>query len=362
MARDWGDTRERAILDACLERLRSRTGLQIEARPGPVEAKMRGPWSDATVRLFGPAATTDFAVEVKTRVRPSTIEPLVAAAHARTVSDPVRPLLCTEHVSAPVGKRLRDAGIAYLDTSGNAHVETSDVHVHVEGVAESAKPGRRPGRPDTSPLARPTGLCIVHELLRCPSLVHESTRVIAAAANVSQPSVARVLRELADEGWIRIVGNTRRARRFAELHRRWIDGYLDVLRPTLRPERMRPIGRDSNAALASVRETLGARFRAVYGGPMAAGHLGADLRSDEFTIHVPIENRAILAVEMQLRPDPNGPITVMDSIGDTTRMNEDLLVDALDVHAELLVEADSRLADAAEFVRLRYLEERWSDA
>lgn len=318
---------------------------------------------DAIVTLRGPTTTTRFFARVRRRIRPSTVEPLIAETVARAASDDGSPMLCTEHVSAAVGARLRDAGIAYVDASGNAHVVTPDVHVHIEGVAAKARDHRLPGRPDKSPLARPHGLRVIHELLRDPGLVRATTRRLAEAAGVGQRSAARVLRELEAEGWIRIDGRRRRAFRLGVLHRRWIDGYLDVLRPTLRPARMSPVGRDSTVALAAVKDEFGEKYRALYGGPMAARHLGADLRSDELTVHVPPEHRDELAAAMRLRPDPGGPVTFLDPIGDTTRPHDDnLMADALDVHAELLVDSDERLARAAAFLLESELETRWLDA
>ena len=357
---------DRDLLEECLDRLRERTGLEVSVEAAPPGAHPEAPWGHALIRIIGPTSSTDYAAETLARVRPSNVERLVA--RARTANDRSRaiPLLCTDHVSAQVGTALRAAGVEYLDASGNACIDAPDARIQIEGVPARPRRGRRVGRPSSSPLARPIGLRVVRALLTTPELLHATTRAIAAAAGVSQPSAARVLRELAEEGWIRIVGDRRRAMRMEELHLRWVDGYLDMLRPTLEPERMRPAGHDAVAVLEAKIDSLASDGRALVGGAIAAERLGADLGSHEVSLHVPSPGgRRAIAQELELVPDPGGPITVVESIGAPSAERAPAtrgLADALDVHAELLVEADSRSVEAAEWLRTEHLLARWKDA
>lgn len=351
-------------MEACIEQLQQMTGLKADLSRGPTDRGMGRFARDGKLIIIGPSGPVTFEVEVKTRLRPSSVNSVLhrAGVQPDETSDTV--LLCTDHVSRDVGAILRKAGMPYLDTSGNAFLNASGLHVHIEGQTARKELGRPPGRPRALPLARPTGMRVIRAILRAPDLIHERTRAIAATANVSQPTVTRVLRELADEGWIRMNGRDRRFDRCEELHGRWTDSYPEVLRRTLNPIRVRPIRMNAQEILDQLRSPE-ARFDGIdFGGPMMARELGADLRSNDLVLYSSPKRRRALMAAFGLRPDDKGTVTLLDSLDEVNeeRPRAPTMADAVDIHAELAYTNDSRTAQAAEFIRSQHLVPRWNQS
>jgi DNA-binding MarR family transcriptional regulator len=96
-----------------------------------------------------------------------------------------------------VGRQLcAEAGVNWLDLSGNAHLEAPGLHVHVEG-----KPNQfaRPGRPST--VFAPKSARIARWLLVHPE--HSfSQQQLADATGLDKGLTSRVVRELEEQGLI----------------------------------------------------------------------------------------------------------------------------------------------------------------
>ena len=91
-----------------------------------------------------------------------------------------RPLLFAQHIPEPLGSRLRDRDIDYVDLAGNCHLTGSQMLVHVEG--------RRLGRDEQLPRQRQreAGHQLLFALAARPELAAAPVRELARWAGVGK--------------------------------------------------------------------------------------------------------------------------------------------------------------------------------
>jgi hypothetical protein len=109
-----------------LERL---TGLRVVARPTPAHKSPDDP--DLVLKLDDRVV----AIEIKAAARSA---PVAYAARkvrdwAARQGDDAIPLVVVPYMGEQVAHVCREAGASYLDLSGNAHIETAGIRVHIEG-------------------------------------------------------------------------------------------------------------------------------------------------------------------------------------------------------------------------------------
>lgn len=178
------------------------------------------------------------------------------------------------------GRRLREAGQGYIDTSGNAWIEAPGVHVHIEG--RRPDPRVRATAP-TGWAVRPTGLQVIFALLTLPALMSARLADIAAAAGVSTTTAHHVMRDLTARAWIGGDG----------AHRIWLD--RDAAgRAWLNAHIARP---PAPAGQYVVEDVEPARWAALLAGPTTPGWLsggaaleaqGRGLQAGVATVYTPI--------------------------------------------------------------------------
>lgn len=157
-----------------------------------------GPWAarvDAVLRVD----ERTFLVEFKKQY---SSEHVAAVAHRWTdlksrIEDPkVTPLLVVPYMGETARNLCRDAGIDWVDLSGNAEIHLPGLHISVLGRDNKFK---RRGRPKS--LFAPATSRISRALLLKPE-GFESQRDLAAFANLSEGWVSRSVRRLEDAGFI----------------------------------------------------------------------------------------------------------------------------------------------------------------
>jgi DNA-binding MarR family transcriptional regulator len=167
----------------------SDVGVQTEAAAG---AKSRR--ADLAVA----AGAHKFAVEYKSRANAADVLAAIRVAREQAAASgrKVIPLVAAPFMGE-VGRQLcAEAGVNWLDLSGNAHLEAPGLHVHVEG-----KPNQfaRPGRPST--VFAPKSARIARWLLVHPE--HSfSQQQLADATGLDKGLTSRVVRELEEQGLI----------------------------------------------------------------------------------------------------------------------------------------------------------------
>ncbi|MBI2929599.1 MAG: MarR family transcriptional regulator [Verrucomicrobia bacterium] len=184
---------EKQALQQIPGRLAALVGLKegdVRALAG-ARAGAKPPQADLAVA----AGAHQFVVEYKSRANAADILAAIrrVQAQAPALGKKVIPLVAVSYMGE-VGRQLcAEAGVNWLDLSGNAHLEAPGLHVHVEG-----KPNQftRPGRPAT--VFAPKSARIARWLL-----IHRgqsfSQQQLADATGLDKGLTSRVVRELEEQ-------------------------------------------------------------------------------------------------------------------------------------------------------------------
>lgn len=153
--------------------------------------------ADATLALRWGTSHQRFALYAMPGIR------LAQVLAARDESP--RVLVTAPWISARVGAQLRDAGVGYVDSVGNASVRFGTVLVEVSGRPRRSRPARPvPGLSTrSSTLLTPANRKVVAALLADPALGQATLRDLAAAAGVSLGQAHKASTLLADAGFHR---------------------------------------------------------------------------------------------------------------------------------------------------------------
>lgn len=282
------------------------------------------------------------AIEIKARLTKPT---LGAIAH-QLGQCKEHGLLVTEYVNPVMAEHLKELGIFFIDTVGNAYLNLPPVLVFIRG--------NKPEKPATAAhktrAFQPTGLKVLFAFLCNPDLVNAPYRDIANAANVALGTVGWVINDLKDLGHVAQLGKRHRVIRGRQkLLDRWVTTYPEQLRPKLL------IGRYTVREKTWWKQAAIHNFQAYWGGEVAAANLTKYLKPEQITIYVRGQ-AARLQLEYGMRKDPNGEIELLE-----TFWNKECDIDDKDVtpalltYADLLATGDQRNIETATIIYDQYL-------
>jgi len=209
-------------------------------------------------------------------------------------------LLGIPHMPSGVGARLRDAGVNYIDESGNLYLQVDRVTIWLDGRT------RRHAPPPSSEL-RAAGYRVLGGALQEPELFQRSIREIAGLCGVSTSPVLGVRDFLKREGCL---AQTRAGPVVVDREKvleRWLLGYRDLLRRRLvigryaLPESMERLTRTLDATLAE---------GWAWGGSQAALRRFSLGMTDDVIVHLPVLSGRS-APRVPLREDAGGPVEVL---------------------------------------------------
>jgi len=181
---------ERQALQQIPKRLAAVTGL----KEGHVRARAKASPGAKPSRadLVVAAGAHKFVVEYKSRANAADVLTAIRVVQeqAPALGKKVIPLVAVPYMGE-VGRQLcAEAGVNWLDLSGNAHLEAPGLHVHVEGRPNQFT---RPGRPST--VFAPKSARIARWLLIHPGQSF-SQQQLADSTGLDKGLTSRVVREL----------------------------------------------------------------------------------------------------------------------------------------------------------------------
>lgn len=260
-------------------------------------------------------------------------------------------LLIADYVNANAAKRLRDKGIQFIDTAGNAYIDRPGLKILIRGNSRPDKlVFNEAGQPGVRAFQR-KGLILIYHLLTRPELVNTSLRTIASESGVSHGTADNVIKALETGGFVAKGRNGRR--RLLEKHKlmeRWVAGYGETLAPKL------TIGtfysEDTRWWGTDIQE-----FSAAWGGEIAAAQYTGYLSPQIATLFLPRANFPTLMQRYRLRKaatSADANLRIMERFWDEDE-HENGFVHPLLAYAELLYSADTRNAETARILYDRYL-------
>lgn len=270
-------------------------------------------------------------------------------------------ILFASHIGSQLSRYLRERRINFVDRDGNCHLSIDEGHVaYIEGrkrsepVWESHGTGR-------------AGYKILFALLARPGLVARPVREIATTSGASKTAASSVLNRLTGEGIIGAAARQRILLRPDDLLRRWLNGYVDRLRPRLLFGRYQTRIEDAEELDRFLKRELSTKgegwfadgsktIRWAWGGAAAEHRLLHYYRGTTTIIHfdAPPETAAR---RLGLAPAREGSITFLGIPGPLAfEDSERNAVHPLLIYSELLASGEERARDAASRIRERYLQ------
>lgn len=247
------------------------------------------------------------------------------------------PLLVADYVSPPLAERLRERGIEFIDTAGNAFLNRPPLLVWVKGE-------RPPHLTSTSPtpgrIFQAGGLRVLFALLTVPDLARETYRVIADQAGVSHGTVGMAMAELTKLGFLAEIGGRRRLLNTRRLVQQWSEAYARTLRPKLLVKTLKA------PSINWWRELNPGRLGLALGGEAAASRQTGILEPGTLTLYGTETDLRRFMLEHPLPADPRGNVELLKRFWQFEQDPPDL-VPRLLTYADLLVSGDARCLEAA---------------
>lgn len=352
----------------------------VQLRDVPFVRRVRALSEDETGTVLSIEAYTasqSFTVaHVRSHLTKNDVELWIGRARKGRSSHPL--LLVSPYVSGPMGARLREAGIHYVDGVGNLFlaIQGPQGPQHVAVIQ-----GHAPARPQVAERAwRAASYQVLFTLLADPALLQAPLRRIAARAEVSTTPVLQVRDKLAELGWTvkRKSGVTWVPGALPKARELWLRGYQMTLRPSLLLQRYRPRQPMEIPALeAELEARLDQRYTWRWGGAAAAFRLDAYYRGDTTVVHLDAPGISLPELTKTLRmiPDPAGPVAFLrkpgalafelgraalslprETTGNVVQTVQPKTVHPLLIWAELLEEGNDRASEAAAEIALHLLE------
>ena len=260
---------------------------------------------------------------------------------------PEKCLLITRYVQPQLAKALRDLHIQFIDTVGNAYIDDPPTLIFIRG--NKSQP-ILVFMPEEDMLGR-AGTQVIFALLCKRELCNAPYRDIAEQAQVALGAVAKVMKDLAAQGFlVELNDKQRRLVRRKELLDKWLNAYAKKLRPKKFIDRYKATKPDfwQQAEID--------RFDAQWGGEVAAYRLTRYLKPEIVTIYTrkPIHN---LILNLKLRQDKNGDIELRERFWKCENPELDkTMVPPLLVYADLMATGETRNIETAKQLYNDYLQ------
>lgn len=264
-----------------------------------------------------------------------------ALMQAKRTAEPY--LLVTEYITQPQAERMRELGICFIDSSGNAFLNAAGMFVFISG--------KKNEKTEEKPISifRPAGIKLLLAFFERPGFENADYRTIAAETGVTHTTVGRVISDLEKGGYlIKRSNQARFLTRQAELIKRWVFYYSEQFRPKLKPVRFHST-KQTGRWWEKIDIT---EYNAVWGGETGAAILTKHLRPQTATIYSD-SMLARLQAKYGLIRDEQGEIEILRKFWKFGEIGN--VAPPLVVYADLLATADERNIETAQIIYDKYL-------
>lgn len=141
-------------------------------------------------------------------------------------SVPEKTVLFADFINPVMAEKLRQAAIAFVDCAGNLSIKNKPLNLSIKGK----KPAQLRSKRARGRAFNTAGLKLIFAIFNEPRFLHASYRDISNKVNIALGSVGPVIDDLHASGYILDEGERRLVNK-KRLFERWVDGYLEKLRP-----------------------------------------------------------------------------------------------------------------------------------
>lgn len=187
----------------------------------------RGLSDNGPLHLSCNGSEQSYAVFVQSWAPQKDIETLISQIKAM----PSKPVLFADFINPVMAEKLRRRSISFVDCAGNLFIKELSIkdkkfNFYVKGKKLSRLRSKRVrGRAFNS-----AGLKLIFAIFNRPEFLQSSYRDISNKVNIALGSVGPVIDDLQASGYILDDGERRLVNK-KRLFERWVDGYLEKLRP-----------------------------------------------------------------------------------------------------------------------------------
>jgi len=336
---------QQEVLNAAIAAVNNAADIKIKVIP----LKGKNQEIDAEIAIEG-YKKARYAVEIK-KWAPNTN---FGALLNRIKQLPGKGILVADYVNPKMADRLKENNIPYIDTFGNAYIDEKPLYIFIKTGKERAKGAEKTqAAMQTQTQGRafnPTGIKVVYQFLTDEVMLNAPYREIAKRAGVALGTIGWVINDLKQGGYLVEVGpKNRRLRRKQRLLEKWVEAYLEKLRPKL------AIGTFSaeNPLWWKKIENKITNYGAKWGGEVAAHKMTEYLNPQETIVYLEAGDGAKLFQENRFRKDPYGRIHVYQAFwgkDEPCNQNYPDLVNPLITYADLVGTGDIRNLEIAEIL------------
>lgn len=201
-----------------------------------------------------------------------------------------------------IKEKLRQEGVSYLDTAGNAFIfYPPDITIAIDGKKREVNRESVKDKAFTK-----TGMRVVFQYLKNESLITLPYRTIAETVGVSLDTVAKTNESLKQQGFIRQLTEKQIALKDKErLFKKWADVYDTRIKPPLFYEKFSFLNVEAERNWKDTPLSI----NACWGGEAAADFQTNFIRPAIFTLYT-TESKGELMRNYRFKPNPNGNIHV----------------------------------------------------
>jgi hypothetical protein len=324
------------IIQRAVDALKKNVPVEIDIRTREQEANLAFK-ADFEVRMVLQNEEILFYAEVKANV--TNAGKALALMLKRETPHPF--LLVTRYVNPQMAEQLRQDGIEFIDTAGNAYINHPPTYIFIKG--------NRPAGIDRAVRVRrafqPTGLKMIYAFLCHPGLEDKAYREIANIADIALGAVGWVTGDLKDLGYMIDMGKKgKKIIKKEDLLKRWVIEYAEKMRPKLF------LGRFIGHEGWWQQKTLDPNV-AQWGGEVAAARMTQYLKPEIVTVYTIKENLERFLIENRLTKDHNGDVEILERFWKPIQNNlyEDKVHPIL-VYADLLATGNQRNMETAKVI------------
>ena len=270
---------------------------------------------------------------------------------------PVKGMLVADYVNPKMADKLRELDVPFIDAVGNVYINEKPLYICIKGIknnprndiVHTIREAQTRGR-----AFQPKGIKVVYALMRDPELVAAPYRDIVNVTGVALGTVGWVINDLKQAGYLVEYGKSnRQLKNKKELLDKWVDAYLEKLRPKLF---LGTFSTDNDYWWMDLDNNI-VEYDAKWGGEVAAAKMTWNIKPEKIIIYLAKEGGKQLLAENHLHKDPKGNIQIYRAFWDDeekrvnqflTDMNEFMgCVNPIIVYADLLATGDPRNLETA---------------
>ena len=332
---------EQGMLQAAVDAVREETGLEIHAAPDHGR-------EDGWVHIKG---HIKWAAEIKKWAAHTQLAAIIHQLRAM----PEPRILVADYVNPKMAERLKDAGIAFIDTAGNAYINQKPIYVYVVG--------KKPEKPVNAPGTIGKGfnqadLKIIYGLLCDAALADATYREIAETTTVALGAVGKILDKLKAAGFLikqRQIDEWKLADK-EKLIAQWVEQYPYKLR------KKHALGIYFADNPTWWKDVDIIKFNGRWGGETAAAKLTKYLKPKTATVYIPKYMLNQLMMTARLRKanawelDQAGRVEIYEAWENQPfpDMNHNDIAHPLLAYADLMATEDPRNMEAAKVLYDQY--------